>query len=456
VVSDDQPCPPIAASKETLEEGAQDLDAIFANLESKFAGVPVVAGRNASTIGIQSTAPLPSSFMDAETESEGDPANNVSNTISTARRKALYARRSSLRSSICMGSIGTSNNFSANSSSNPSEINSNTPIANSTQMHKLPRRHSERTHLLAMKCLRPQIRSNPEQFLIGVDDLIHETAILSSLDHPHIITLHGRRRSSYGKPKTGNDPEENDDLTQAFRRLDDGYFILLDRLTDTLDARMERWKTIGTRTGGTVGGGGGRNPPSLPQLKTAHAIADALSFLHSKQIIFRDLKPSNVGYDSCGVLKLFDFGFATGYHPEKEEAVDGLLYDKCGTPRYMAPEVGLMKGYGFEADVYSFGILLWEICSLKKPFGKIKSAKEFDKLVFVKGERPKVRKGWSIGLTEVMTQCWDHDRKERPSMQAVKSHMAALVKEASNYHGGSSGEGNMRKSKMFKRLTWDL
>ncbi|KAL7468285.1 hypothetical protein ACHAXS_008505 [Conticribra weissflogii] len=458
VVRNDQPRASKAASKETLEEDAQDLDAIFAKLESKFAGVPVVSGRNASTIGIGSYASLPTSTNDAGTEPGGVPTAHVATAASSARRKALYARRSSLRSSVCMGSLGTSNHTSAPPCSNPSDNNSTAPTADNFQTQMIPRRHSERTHLLAMKCLRPQIRSNPEQFLIGVDDLIHETAILSSLDHPHIIALHGRRRSSSGTMKTGNDlDEEEDDLTQAFRKVDDGYFILLDRLTDTLDVRMERWKAIGTRAGSTVGGGRlTKNPPSLPQLKTAYSIADALSYLHSKQIVFRDLKPSNVGYDSSGVLKLFDFGFATGYHPEREEAEDGLLYDKCGTPRYMAPEVGLMKGYGFEADVYSFGILLWEICALKKPFGKIKSAKEFDKIVFVKGERPKVRKGWSIGLAEIMTQCWDRDRKERPNMSAVKSQMAALVMEARNRDGEADGESRLRKSKMFKRLTWDL
>merc|ERR1712238_488848 len=71
-----------------------------------------------------------------------------------------------------------------------------------------------------------------------------------------------------------------------------------------------------------------------------------------------------------------------------------LLYEKCGTPRYMAPEVGLGQGYGLPVDVYSFGILLWEICSLTKPFCKIKSAAEFHKTVFEKGSRPKVAKSW--------------------------------------------------------------
>ena len=71
---------------------------------------------------------------------------------------------------------------------------------------------------VAMKCLRPQIRSNAEQFLIGVEDLVHETAVLASLSHPHIIKLHGRARGT----------------ADNSLRLSDGYFILIDRLRGKL------------------------------------------------------------------------------------------------------------------------------------------------------------------------------------------------------------------------------
>ena len=69
-----------------------------------------------------------------------------------------------------------------------------------------------------------------------------------------------------------------------------------------------------------------------------------------------------MGFNEKGVVKLFDLGFAAGL-PE-----EGLLYDRCGTTRYMSPEIGLSLGYGLEVDVYSFGVLLWEMCALKVPF----------------------------------------------------------------------------------------
>jgi len=250
----------------------------------------------------------------------------------------------------------------------------------------------------AMKCLRPQIRSDADQFIIGVEDLVHETAMLASLNHPNIIKLHGRA------------------ISNSFR-LSDGYFILLDLLQDTLDDRIVSWRNAAT-TGGS--GKFSKPTPLLSQHKTACSIADALTYLHSKNIVFRDLKPANVGFDSQGVLKLFDFGFAIGVKNDSE-----VLHDMCGTPRYMAPEIALEHGYSLPVDVHSFGILLWEIMSLKKPFSHFKSRDEFMKSVFRKGMRPKLAKGWHQCLKNVMGGCWSVDAGERPTMAVVAALLRA-------------------------------
>jgi hypothetical protein len=123
----------------------------------------------------------------------------------------------------------------------------------------------ERRMTLAMKCLRPQIRASPEQFIIGVEDLIHETAMLASLDHPNIIKIHGRSGGS---------------LSDSFKS--NGYFILLDRLIDTLEDRITRWKKKTPLAGKT---------PSLNQVTVASSLAGAILFLHRNRIVFRDLKP---------------------------------------------------------------------------------------------------------------------------------------------------------------------
>mmetsp|Transcript_11205 Transcript_11205/g.23851 ORF Transcript_11205/g.23851 Transcript_11205/m.23851 type:complete len:263 (-) Transcript_11205:174-962(-) len=252
-----------------------------------------------------------------------------------------------------------------------------------------------------MKSLRPQIRSDEDQFIIGAEDLVHETAILANLNHRHIIKLHGR--------STGQ-------LTEAF--LNDGYFILLDKLSETLHGRFATWKATGCHLQG----------PSMEQMDVAHSIADAMTYLHSKKIVFRDLKPDNVGFDHNGDLKLFDFGFAIGL-PEKDvDNPAGFLYDRCGTPRYMAPEVGISLGYGTKADVYSFGILLWEMCALQKPFASIKSADAFEKQVFIDGKRPPIDRRWPVNVVELINGCWSSTPSKRPSMIDVKTSVSLMIR----------------------------
>jgi serine/threonine protein kinase len=275
-----------------------------------------------------------------------------------------------------------------------------------------------------MKCLRPNVRSSIEQFIIGVEDLVQESVMLASLDHPNIVKIHGRAGGC---------------VSNSHRLSDDGYFILLDRLTDTLDDRILRWKRSYTA----------RSPPSLSQIKAACSIADAMSYLHDKMIVFRDLKPANVGFDSRGVLKLFDFGFArcTAASDSSSMCIDKLddgevshlLYDKCGTPRYMAPEVGLETGYSFPADVHSFGILLWQICALKKPFDKVESVDQFHKVVFVNGTRPKLCKYWPQVLRDIMTSCWSVSAADRPDMRYVKTMLSAYARDESMQQNNRKG-----------------
>ena len=108
-------------------------------------------------------------------------------------------------------------------------------------------------------------------------------------------------------------------------------------------------------------------------------------YLHSKNIIYRDLKPENVLIAADGYLKLTDFGFA--------KIVDTRTYTLCGTPEYLAPEMLLNKGHGKPVDWWTFGILLYEMLAGIDPFsdddpmliyqkilkGKVKFPRSFDK-----------------------------------------------------------------------------
>lgn len=85
-----------------------------------------------------------------------------------------------------------------------------------------------------------------------------------------------------------------------------------------------------------------------------------LSYLHSHNIIYRDLKPENILIDEDGFPKIMDFGNA--------KVLDNRTYSTVGTPHYMAPEVISGKGYGFSADYWSLGVMIYEFLFNKLPF----------------------------------------------------------------------------------------
>mmetsp|Transcript_8420 Transcript_8420/g.23739 ORF Transcript_8420/g.23739 Transcript_8420/m.23739 type:complete len:931 (+) Transcript_8420:88-2880(+) len=89
-------------------------------------------------------------------------------------------------------------------------------------------------------------------------------------------------------------------------------------------------------------------------------IASSLNFLHSQGFIHRDLKSHNILLEKTGRVKLCDFGFARLV--EKAE-----IMTVCGTDQWMAPEVALGRHYDVAADVFSFGMILYEIFTREKP-----------------------------------------------------------------------------------------
>jgi cGMP-dependent protein kinase len=90
-----------------------------------------------------------------------------------------------------------------------------------------------------------------------------------------------------------------------------------------------------------------------------------IDYLNKKCITHRDVKPNNIMIDMNGFIKLFDFGTA--------KYIKGPTYTIIGTPHYIAPEILNGKGYTFQADYWSIGIIMFEIFYGSYPFGNNKS-----------------------------------------------------------------------------------
>ena len=161
--------------------------------------------------------------------------------------------------------------------------------------------------------------------------------------------------------------------------------------------------------------------------RIAAQVVAALMFLHQSGILFRDLKASNVlmwtlNPDSLCHCKLANSGIATQLYPT---GVKGLR----GTKGFIAPEVFSMGGsarYNEMADIFSFGMLLYQIISRKGPYYELSDDKIH--LPVQKGERPKMPKDSRATmayhyLSQVMEACWEGDPQERPHTESILKYI---------------------------------
>mmetsp|Transcript_29102 Transcript_29102/g.60896 ORF Transcript_29102/g.60896 Transcript_29102/m.60896 type:complete len:307 (-) Transcript_29102:88-1008(-) len=275
-------------------------------------------------------------------------------------------------------------------------------------------------------------------------DLSAEAITLQKLpSHRHIISLIGTSQ---------NLDEKYEDFDRSSSSNPSSAFLILERLEDTLEDRLRRWSLKQSRVqqqerskrrpGSKIFRSSKSKEEERKRLQheqyeriasCAVGIVKALKHLHDHKIIYRDLKPGNVGFDSDGTVKIFDFGLSQSIHQEGADMETDGAIGCTGTPRYIAPESLYFclnenaPSYSFSADVYSFAMLLWQICTLQKPFGELKNFEALKKAVLVKKSRPSLDGIACPQVQQLLEACWAQDPSARPTFDQVQDQLESIL-----------------------------
>jgi serine/threonine protein kinase len=180
-------------------------------------------------------------------------------------------------------------------------------------------------------------------------------------------------------------------------------------------------------------------PSFYGRMRLASQIARGLLWIHSNNVLHRDLKLENLLLDNHGEVKVCDFGLADNLTPLTEK---GFWDEKGrkGSPLYMAPEVLKKKLLTKKVDVYSFGIILWELLSEKRAFQEHLKHNDlvlFTKAICDKMERPPIppvpgtkEEAWNNKfITGLIQRCWSHSHDDRPDFQVIYDELNDLITE---------------------------
>jgi hypothetical protein len=174
---------------------------------------------------------------------------------------------------------------------------------------------------LAVKYIHPALVTDEE----AINRLLKEATLCAKLNHPNIVRVHDAGRDDDGRP-----------------------YIVMEYLEgESLQSRLSRGKLSDRVT-----------------IEIAKQVLTGLAVAHAQGAIHRDLKPANIFLTSAGVAKILDFGIAKSLGTTQTAGL-GL---QVGTPEYMSPEVAEGKKVDNRSDLYSLGIMLYEMVTGTVPF----------------------------------------------------------------------------------------
>jgi serine/threonine protein kinase len=174
--------------------------------------------------------------------------------------------------------------------------------------------------VFALKRLSEETLSDPQRKEVASEALKFEADLLSRLPrHDNLISLHAVSSDFWNSPEKG--------------------FLVLECLRETLDLRLKRWRNRASMEGNRINlFRSGRHHVDRRKEQQSRVvnvglgIAEAMAFLHRHRVLFRDLKPCNVGFGIDGKVRVFDFGLARILHEEEDRRLTFLV----GSLRYVS------------------------------------------------------------------------------------------------------------------------
>eukprot|EP00339_Tiarina_fusa_P013191 CAMPEP_0117025562 /NCGR_PEP_ID=MMETSP0472-20121206/18872_1 /TAXON_ID=693140 ORGANISM="Tiarina fusus, Strain LIS" /NCGR_SAMPLE_ID=MMETSP0472 /ASSEMBLY_ACC=CAM_ASM_000603 /LENGTH=707 /DNA_ID=CAMNT_0004732315 /DNA_START=172 /DNA_END=2295 /DNA_ORIENTATION=+ len=282
---------------------------------------------------------------------------------------------------------------------------------------------------VVVKTLKPEC----QDVALAINEIEGELDVHSRLNHPNIVSLLGAGLTSKGVRFVVLERLDGGTLTQML-----GYD------TRIRDRRRRFWRK--------------KQFSYLDVLRCARAIASAMQYCHDaaipgSMVLHRDLKPDNIGFTLNGTVKILDFGLAKlleNADPKSNEVY--AMSGETGSLRYMAPEVADALPYNNRADVYSFGVILWELNAGKKPFAGLNRELFYERVVH-SGERPPLNKKWPQELCKLITDCWSPEIENRPAFAEIVESIDELL--AKEKEGGVSKRTLRKISGLIDRhSTW--
>ncbi|VIO96709.1 Protein kinase domain containing protein [Brugia malayi] len=141
-------------------------------------------------------------------------------------------------------------------------------------------------------------------------------------------------------------------------------------------------------------------------------VAIGLEYMHSKQILHRDLKTQNILLNKKRtIVKLSDFGIS------KELSTRSLASTIIGTPNYLSPEICEGRAYNQKSDLWALGCVLYELAELKRAF----DGENLPSIVMkiTKGKHNPISEHWSDGLKKLVNSILDVNENKRPLLKEI-------------------------------------